>query len=193
MGTENPFVPSLPASEPPSLPSQHVEETTMTRTTALRVILVRHGEAGTTGASDVHRSLTKKGERRVRQTGRALKALHLNPDLILTSPLRRCRMTAGILSAILSTPAESLKISKCLTPGSRPQSVERELAAAKDSRLILLVGHAPHLDRLIMEWLKTPVMVVKLKKAGAACVDLRGGNAVLKWFAGPGMLRHVKS
>ncbi|MGE4158092.1 MAG: phosphohistidine phosphatase SixA [Planctomycetota bacterium] len=163
------------------------------RSMTLTLILVRHGEAGTTGSSDANRSLTKKGERRVRQTGRALKSLRIMPDLILTSPLRRARMTAGILAAILDTPAEKLKISKNLTPGSRPLAMDRELGGLKDASVVLLVGHAPHLDKLIMEWMKTPSMAVTLKKAGAARVDLKGDQASLKWFAGPGILRHIKS
>lgn len=162
------------------------------RAVKLNIILVRHGEAEDSKGPDAHRPLSKSGEHRVRQTARALKRLGVQPDVLLCSPLRRCRMTASILSGVLDIPAQGIKFTRAMAPGSRPSSLKGELEACIDAHTALLVGHAPHLDRLIMEWLGLPRTALQLKKAGAAYVELEGGYGTLRWFASPGLLRKIR-
>jgi broad specificity phosphatase PhoE len=68
------------------------------------VLVVRHGETtwGVAGryAGQVDVPLTERGERQSRQVARRLSPL--TPDVVLTSPLDRCRSTADAIAAAAS-------------------------------------------------------------------------------------------
>ena len=67
----------------------------------LRLYFLRHGKAWS--RADWHddddlRPLTDAGEALVRAEGRAMKAMGLAPEVIVTSPLARARRTAEIVA-----------------------------------------------------------------------------------------------
>ena len=70
----------------------------------LRLYFLRHGKAWSRAdwhEDDDLRPLTDTGEALVRAEGRAMKAMGLAPDVIVTSPLARARRTAEIVAAEL--------------------------------------------------------------------------------------------
>lgn len=119
----------------------------------MRLYLVRHGiAANADGAamSDAERPLTARGVEKTRAAARGMRALHVNPTLILSSPLIRARQTAEIVAAELSLPADRLRESRSLTPGADALAITRELleTAAAEVERVMLVGHQPHLAGL---------------------------------------------
>ena len=72
--------------------------------TRMRVYLLRHGiaEDGRPGMPDSERALTGEGRRKLRDVIKAAKGAGFAPDLIVSSPYRRCVETADLLAQMLS-------------------------------------------------------------------------------------------
>lgn len=76
-------------------------------TEQFELYLVRHGLAAERGENypdDTKRPLTNDGVQKLRREGKALVALDVTFDVILTSPLVRTRQTAETLASVFRTP-----------------------------------------------------------------------------------------
>jgi phosphohistidine phosphatase len=119
----------------------------------MNLYFLRHGIAVDPSAPDfardAERPLTPKGKRRLRQIAKAMGALKISFDLILSSPYVRARQTAEIVAKILKR-KKKLKFSDELTPGGNPKSLVQQLNDLRPKpKNILLVGHEPYLSKLI--------------------------------------------
>jgi phosphohistidine phosphatase len=163
----------------------------------MRLVFFRHGIAtdrdDPKGPPDAERPLTDKGVRRARAAAEGLRVLDVEPTRILTSPLLRARQTAELAAAALGVARTQVQIVTGLAPDDAPSAIFEVLARHADAESLLLVGHAPHLDRALRYALdRGDAPVTSLKKAGAACVELSkpgkpGGQLV--WLLGPRALR----
>jgi phosphohistidine phosphatase len=159
--------------------------------------LLRHGIAvdpGSSGMRDDARPLTEKGIKRMRQVAAGLRALELELDRIVTSPLPRARETAEIVAAALGAD-DRLETSNVLQTGSDAATVERWLRDQDEERL-MLVGHNPTLSELVSLLVVGARMspVCELKKGGIAALSKRGGPSglfELSWLATPRLLRRL--
>jgi phosphohistidine phosphatase len=162
--------------------------------------LLRHGIAVERGSSgdedDSERSLTAKGERRMRRSAEGMLALGLRYDLILSSPYLRARQTAEIVAQILKT-AEGLHLTDRLTPAGSPRQLLEALHTEyRERQDVLLVGHEPYLSRLLSTLLTGgPNLPVVMKKGGLctlAVETLRFGRcASLISLLTPSQLRRL--
>jgi len=111
--------------------------------------LVRHGVAADPSAAyptDDVRPLTEEGVSRMRLQARGLRELGVTLDLVLTSPLVRCRQTADLLAEGLGdAPVEVLP---ALRPGGRPEAILAALAVYRRHGSLALVGHEPSMGHL---------------------------------------------
>lgn len=107
--------------------------------------LVRHGEARPEH-EDPRRPLSDRGRKGVEKVARALAAKKINVAEILHSDKLRARETAEILARRLS-PRRGLREIKGLSPEDDPIVARGELDAAEEP--LMLVGHLPHLSRLV--------------------------------------------
>jgi phosphohistidine phosphatase len=119
----------------------------------MNVYLLRHGIAVDPSkpgiARDAERPLTPRGRRRLHQIARAMSALRISFDLILSSPYLRARQTAEIAAKVLKR-RKQLKFSGELTPGGNPKMLIQAVNELRPRpKNILLVGHEPYLSRLI--------------------------------------------
>jgi phosphohistidine phosphatase len=105
----------------------------------MRLLIVRHAEAAP-GNPDALRPLTPEGREQARALGERLRARHLVPDAVLTSPLLRARETAEALA--FGTP----EVDDRLAPGATAEDVRA--AAAGRGRTVLVVGHQPDCGRV---------------------------------------------
>lgn len=162
---------------------------------------LRHGIAVEPGAEGVKRDsdrpLTDEGRRKLREVARAMRALELDFDVILTSPYVRARQTAELVAEHLQ-PARRLGLCEALASGGSPGAVLASVAALKPvPRRLLLVGHEPDLSGLI-SWLLTgaTALPVEMKKAGLCKVSAafpprpRGGT--LEWLLTPRLMRTMR-
>ena len=137
----------------------------------IRLFIVRHGiaadPAGFSGSDD-ERPLTDKGRRRLRRVARAFARLAEPIDLLVSSPLVRAVQTAELLAAALHL--DGVEISGALKPAQDPLAILRALGGrAGDGQGVMLVGHEPHLSRLLAH-------AAGLTPAEAARIDVRKGS-----------------
>ena len=149
------------------------------------MLLLRHGTAvphGLAGLDDAERPLVAEGEREARAAGRALRALKVRPDRIVTSPLVRARQTAQLAAAELGVPSFE---DDALSPGFAQTDLEA-LFARHDGDCIVLVGHDPDFSRLVHDLTGAQI---EMAKGGVARIDYPRG--VLDWLLRPRALRLI--
>lgn len=156
--------------------------------------ILRHGiavEPGTEGyADDSERPLTPKGERKMRQITKAMRALELSFDRILSSPYVRTRQTAEIAGEAFDA-TRNLDFSDSLTPnGSSKKLIELLDDMDPPPNSVLLVGHEPYLSGLISLLVSGDSSLCIVMKKGGLCklaVDsLKHGRcAELEWLLTP--------
>ena len=115
-----------------------------------QLYLIRHGVAAERGdeyPDDSKRPLTANGMSRLRKEARALDALGVAFDLIVTSPLLRTRQTADVIAEALKS-KPSVVSSDALAPAGTPGAVMQELAKLAKKNSVALVGHEPNLGEL---------------------------------------------
>lgn len=162
----------------------------------LQLYLVRHGVAADRGdeyPDDSKRPLTSHGISRMRKEAKALEALGVSFDLILTSPLVRTRQTADVLAENMGA-APPVQATDALAPAGTTAAVLKELGQHMRLGRIALVGHEPNIGELAARLIgaRTPLPF----KKGAVCrIDFEvfppKGTGQLVWFATPKMLRHL--
>jgi phosphohistidine phosphatase len=163
----------------------------------MRVILFRHGPAGTRSASrwpdDAKRPLTSAGETKSRRAAAGLRRIENDVNRILTSPLERAERTARIIGQELGV--ESIEITEALAPGGTPAKVIEALNRHPQRETILLVGHEPALGELAAHLLFKAGPALPLKKAGACAIRFdgaaRAAGGSLEWLVSPRLLRRV--
>jgi phosphohistidine phosphatase len=162
----------------------------------VQLLIVRHAVAEDkelferTGQSDDLRPLTDEGKKRMRRVARGL-ARMVEPDLLVSSPLVRAVQTGEILSKAFDLPLEPPV--EALRPDKAPEAFGRWAATLKGKSMVAVVGHEPHLTRLVA-WLTAgrPSVYMKLKKGGACLLEFdrlpRQSAGTLLWLAEPSQL-----
>src|SRR5262245_6900826 len=166
----------------------------MTVARDLELYLVRHAPAAERGPEwpdDEARPLTPDGASKFRKAVAGLAALGVQIDLVLTSPLVRCRQTAEILADGLPG-RPRVEVLDALAPGGGHSAVIAETARVAKRPRLALVGHEPDIGHLASKLLgiRRPLEFRK----GAVCrIDVDGlppgGPGHLSWFATSRMLR----
>jgi phosphohistidine phosphatase len=143
------------------------------------IILVRHAEAEdrALGTPDPERTLVAAGRRAARATGRALAALRVEPQCVVTSPYPRAYETAEIIAHELGAPLAGDSVLLGVEAGDLAALAERH---GDD---LVLVGHEPDLSALLHA---VTGAHVSFPKAGAAALEpIAGQRAELRWFLRP--------
>jgi len=164
----------------------------------MNLLLLRHGIAvdfGTPGYErDSERPLTPEGRRKTRAVARALAALGISPDVILTSPLVRAHQTAEIVASSMKL-KKRMEICEPLASGGDAKRLIAEVNRRHpNAERIMLVGHEPDLS-LLASLLLTGCadgVAMEFKKGGVCSLEadeLRAGKcATLLWLAPPRVL-----
>ena len=157
----------------------------------MNLFILRHGLAIEPGthrlSSDAERPLTPKGKQKVAEVARAMKAMEISFNLILTSPYVRAKQTAEIVAAKLHA-QKRLEFADELKPGgSMDELIERIREADGAPENVLLVGHEPYLSNLISLLVFGDMGAsITMKKAGLCKVSAErlecGRCASLEWL-----------
>ena len=140
-----------------------------------KLLILRHARAEPAGGGkkDFQRPLTRRGREEAAAVAQNLLAEKLVPNLILASAAPRAAETADIAATILSpngaqVPAQKLK---SLYAASSEQWMERIRKISDQAQTLLIVGHNPDLDTLILALSNRPA---HLKKAAMAALEFNG-------------------
>jgi len=160
------------------------------------VFILRHGEAGQRLAmGDDERPLTVAGLEEVDAVAKGMKALKLDFDQIITSPIRRSRETAAVVAKSLGNGKMVETWSELKPEGSRIE-LYKKLSKLKQNHLVLLVGHEPYLSTMIGEIISgSSNCKVSLKKAGLAKIYIMTFtpkvSGELRWLLTPKQMKKI--
>lgn len=145
--------------------------------------LVRHGEAKSEH-QDPRRPLSDRGRREVGQVARAAAQKGIRVSEILHSDKLRAKETAEILAQSLS-PWGGIREIQGLSPEDDPLVIKVEMESAKEP--LMLVGHLPHLSRLVSLLVKGDPEneVVNFPPAAIVCLSHVKGAWEVKWTLTP--------
>jgi phosphohistidine phosphatase len=158
--------------------------------------LIRHGVAAERGENypdDTKRPLTNEGVQKLRKEAKALVALDVTLDVILTSPLVRTRQTAELVAAAFRNPPPVVLMAS-LAPGSSHNAIIEELAKHHRRHHLALVGHEPGIGELAGRLLggRRPL---EFKKGAICRIDVAAlppaGPGQLRWFLTPRIMRKI--
>ena len=157
----------------------------------LRLYFLRHGKAWSRAdwrEDDDLRPLTDAGEALVRAEGRAMKAMGLAPDFIVTSPLARARRTAAIVAEELGMSDRLVEDSR-LAPGFDADRLAEIVEGHAGVASLMVVGHEPDFSATVAEL--TGGGRVDFKKGSLGRVDVKGSqldDGMLAWLLTPAQI-----
>jgi phosphohistidine phosphatase len=144
---------------------------------------------------DPERYLTEEGIEKTKRVAKAVEALGITADILISSPYVRAQQTAEIFATAFGYSKQKIRHSDALLPGADPALFFRELGKDKNSSSIFVFGHAPQLDELIAAAVGAKHSFTSLKKSGVAALTLKRispPSAQLVWLATPKILRRAK-
>lgn len=157
------------------------------------VYFLRHANAGNHLANpkkDEKRALDKEGIEQCGYVGRALAALDVQVDTVISSPLKRATQTAALIGNEMGHEGK-LQIDA----GLRPQATFAEFRKLVDKyaqqEAIMVVGHNPNLSEFLGRVISDAgcEAAVELRKGAVARVELRRTSGSLHWVLTPKVLR----
>ena len=157
------------------------------------VYFLRHANAGQRLISpkkDEKRGLDKEGIEQCGYVGRALAALDVQVDVIISSPLKRSTQTAALVGNEMGFEGKLL-----IDPALRPQATFAEFRRVIDKHAnheaIMVVGHNPNLSEFLGRIISPTgcEAALELRKGAVAKVELRRSSGWLSWCLTPKVLR----
>src|SRR5215467_11415817 len=157
------------------------------------VYFLRHANAGNHLANpkkDEKRALDKEGIEQCGYVGRALAALNVQVDTIISSPLKRATQTASLVGNELGHEGK-LQIDNALRPESALADFRKLLEKYSRQEAIMVVGHNPNLSQFLGAIISDAgwEASLELKKGGVAKVEMRRTSGTLQWCVTPKLLR----
>ena len=137
----------------------------------MKLYFLRHGLADHPDwhGPDAERPLTKEGQKIMKAQSRRLALFGLQPDLILHSPLVRCRQTAEIIARELKA-GNRVRAEARLSPGFDFAGLIQLLVENEQVDELMLVGHAPDCGAVAGKLIGGGAL--KFGKGSLACVKL---------------------
>jgi phosphohistidine phosphatase len=157
------------------------------------IYFLRHANAGQSMANvkkDEKRALDKEGILQCGMVGRALVALDVQVDTILTSPLKRSAQTASLVGNELGYEGK-VHLEDGLRPPASFADFRRMLEKYSKLESILVVGHNPNLSEFLGRITSEAGCEgsVDLKKGAVARVEMGRNAGTLNWLITPRILR----
>ncbi len=151
------------------------------------VYFLRHASAGEKKLKDDDkRPLDKEGIEQCGYIGRLLSGLDVQPDLVLSSPLKRATQTASLVANELGYEGK-LQIEPALRPTASYDSFREMLRHCGKLECIIVVGHNPNLSRFLSLLISngSDDRWTEMKKGAVARVDYNGKSSMLDWMITP--------
>jgi phosphohistidine phosphatase len=161
----------------------------------MNLFILRHASAGIRRKNpllDLRRPLDKDGKRHCLHLAYVLRALKIQFDLIVSSPLKRSLQTASLIGTETGYESQIL-LSNALAPEATQPDFQKLLNETRDHENLLVVGHNPNINSFLGNLLvpastHTPAQV-RLRKGSLARLSLTKGPATLQWLLDPRTVR----
>lgn len=163
----------------------------------MNLYLLRHGSAGQRKLDplvDHKRPLDKEGKQQCILLGRALNAMKIQFDSVISSPLKRALQTATLVGTETGY-EKKIQLSQAMTPEGTWSDFQGLLESVMDQDEVLLVGHNPnlpvYLNRLLSPSATSPI--ARVRKGAIAALTVQRGSVRLQWLLDPRLLRAIQS
>lgn len=157
------------------------------------IYFLRHASAGESVSNprkDEKRALDESGVEQCGYVGRALAALDVQVDVILSSPLKRAAQTASLVGNEMGY-ERKLQLEDGLRPGASFADYRKLLDKYVRNDAIMMVGHNPNLSEFLGRSVSESggEASIELKKGAVARVEMNRNTASLTWCLTPKILR----
>ncbi len=157
------------------------------------IYFLRHASAGQSVANlkkDAKRALDKEGIAQCGYVGRALAALDVQVEVILSSPLKRAAQTASLVGNELSYEGK-LQFEDALRPGASFADFRKLVDSYARNESIMVVGHNPNLSEFLGRSVSQAgcEAATELKKGAVAKIEVGRSSGNLHWMLTPKILR----
>lgn len=150
---------------------------------------LRHASAGESminPVKDKKRPLDEIGVRQSHSVGRALAALEVQPEVVISSSLTRATQTASLVANELGFEGK-IQIEPALTPEASYSDFVDLLRRIGNVESAVVVGHNPNLSDFLGKTIASRAHPadIDLKKGGVARVEMRRSGGRLTWYLTP--------
>lgn len=116
------------------------------------LLILRHAKSdwGADASSDFERPLAKRGKKDAPRVGEWLYREGLVPDLVISSPAQRARQTTEKVCKSMDYKKKKIKWEKEIYEADVTDLLQVLKSCPADARTILLVGHNPGLEDLVL-------------------------------------------
>jgi len=157
------------------------------------IYFLRHASAGeplSNPKKDEKRALDETGVEQCGYVGRALSALDVQVDIILSSPLKRAAQTASLVGNEMGHEGK-LQLEDALRPTASFADFRKMLDKYARHDSVMVVGHNPTLSEFLGRSVSEGgcEAAVDLKKGGVARVETNRNSGLLVWCLTPKILR----
>lgn len=159
------------------------------------IYFVRHASAGQhvpNPKKDEKRPLDAEGIEQCGFIGRALAALNVQPDVIISSPLKRATQTASLVGNELGYEGK-LQLEAAMRPEGSFSDFRRMLEKYSRHEAIMVVGHNPSITEFLARIMvkSGSEALIDFKKGAVARVETTRHAATLNWFFTPKIARSL--
>jgi phosphohistidine phosphatase len=159
------------------------------------IYFLRHASAGepvSNPKKDEKRALDETGVEQCGYVGRALAALDVQVDVILSSPLKRAAQTASLVGNEMGYEGK-LQLEDALRPTAAFADFRKLLEKYAKRDAVLVVGHNPNLSEFLGRSISETgcEAAVDLKKGAVARVEMSRNQGSMMWCLTPKILRSL--
>jgi len=159
------------------------------------IYFVRHASAGQhvpNPKKDEKRPLDADGIEQCGFVGRALAAMNAQPEVIISSPLKRATQTASLIGNELGYEGK-LQLEPALRPDAAFPDFRRMLEKCSRYEAVMVVGHNPSITEFLARIMvkSGSEALIDFKKGAVARVETVRHAAKLNWFFTPKMARAI--
>ncbi|MBV9183115.1 MAG: phosphohistidine phosphatase SixA [Acidobacteria bacterium] len=161
------------------------------------IYFVRHASAGQhlpNPKRDDKRPLDSDGIDQCGIMGRALAAMNIQPDLILSSPLKRATQTASLIGNEIGYEGK-LQLEPALRPESSFVEFRRMVEKYAKYEALMVVGHNPSITEFLARMVGKSgcEALIEFKKGAVARAETTRQSATLNWFLTPKLARAIQA
>jgi len=161
------------------------------------IYLVRHASAGESLSNlkkDEKRPLDADGIEQCGVVGRALAALNVQPEVIISSPLKRATQTASLIGNELGYEGKLL-LDAAMRPEASFADFRRMLEKYARQEAVMVVGHNPSITDFLAKMIAKSgcEALIEFKKGAVARVETARRAATLNWFFSPKLAREIQA